>query len=414
MLNCEERDVFIEALVRRKILLNTLQAAVQHGGASKRNSGMKCHAPSMATWEKEVECARWCETLASDPAMTPEEKHNVLVAKLRSMGRFDADSITDLEAWSPFFALAASLAMLSYGQFSSEHQVALVELAMTYTAKGAYARARKILKTLLLRGEKLDQKTALLHGELQRFLLLVEAKHFTHSDSITSTRLLPLCFSDHQKNCTVQYMKCLLEESEQRELSPLVLLYCYLGVIGAALVLWLKLKDKGQELRLKEDIIRKTSQATSQNELQALKEEAHRRFEQKHAINLKKETTRQFIDSILHRCEKFLQANRCADYAAVWTFSFAKLRWEREHGGPSLLRFAERFIACCRDAQLDPLLSTIFLNEANLALKGNETITSYACDLSGVKLPLMRDSFASYLLLPLLGVGEEVSLSPSS
>ncbi|ESL07281.1 hypothetical protein TRSC58_05032, partial [Trypanosoma rangeli SC58] len=362
----------------------------------------------MTLWEKEMAYARWCEIVAGDISMSPEEKYNTLVAKVRCTECFDGEYITDLEAWSPFFVLAASLAMLRYGRFSSEHQAALVELAIAYTAKGAYARARKLLKTLL-RGEMLDDKMAPLHRELNLFLLLVEGKHITHIESITSSRLSPLCFCEPQTRDAVQDMKCRLEECEQCTLSIPVMLYCYISVIGAALDLWWKLKEENQKLLLKKDIVLKISQATLQKELQTLKEEAQRRAEQRCAINLKKETTRQFIDSTLNRCEKFLYVNKCVDYAAVWIFAFAKLRWGREHGGSSSLRFAEQFAACYRNSLFDSSISTIFLNEAQLALKGDAPLGSYTCDLTGVKLPLMQDGFVSEQLFLARSVAEDIS-----
>ncbi|RNE98702.1 hypothetical protein TraAM80_08668 [Trypanosoma rangeli] len=411
MLKCEERDLFLEALVRRKVLLSTLQTSIRQSGASKKGSGMVCSNSAMTLWEKETECACWCEIVAADTSMSPEEKYNTLVAKVRCTECFDGEYITDLEAWSPFFALAASLAMLRYGRFSSEHQTALVELAIAYTAKGAYARAQKLLKTVL-RGEKLDDKMASLHRELNLFLLLVEGKHVAHIETITSTRLSPLCFCDPQTRDAVQDMKCRLKECEQCALPIPVMLYCYISVIGAALDLWLRLKEEAQQLLLKKDILLKTSQVTLQKELQTLREEAHRRVEQRCVINLKKETTRQFIDSIINQCEKFLRVNKCVDFAAVWIFAFVKLRWEKEHGGSSSLRFAEQFVACYRDSLFDSSLSTIFLNESKLALKGDKPLGSYTCDLTGVKLPLMQDGFVSDRLFLALSVAEDISLSP--
>ncbi|KAH9589151.1 hypothetical protein LSM04_003033 [Trypanosoma melophagium] len=402
MLSYEERSWLLGLVLRQKVVLDFVQTVMHRGVRTNGDTQPRCSNSSLLQWEKEKQYSQFCNAIASDSLMGPEEKSQGIVAELNNIRKLSSMAIGDFVPLAPIFVLAVSLAKLQYGELSVEFQMASLELVLLYIARGAYSRASKILKSLA-QGEPLqDFQVVTMYRDLTAFLRLLNSRNFSNFISTEEERrFLPLIFCTDEKYYSVKKVTQHLEECKSKELPVTTMLFCYFSAITASFHILEHLTNECSTHNIKEDIFKKAPLATTLQELSALREDARQRIEKKASLNSKKEEVTRFVGVYLKECEEFIRSNKCGDFGALLAFAFVKIRWGKECGLLPFRKFLENFLNCCQNLQInDSVFLSIFIADADFALKGkNVPLFSCTCDISAVELPLVEGDIESSCFL---------------
>ncbi|KAG8347045.1 hypothetical protein ERJ75_000928700 [Trypanosoma vivax] len=399
MLTAEERGTLLDHIAKRVVVAELLNAVSTCGTASRSGAHVTEACFHMQRWERESQCAQWCEKIARDVSLSPEHKHELLKGEVSHARESGTVSILGVLQLTPVFTLAVSLSKLQHGLQAVEHNMASMELAMVYAARGGYKAALKLLRPLC-RGSAYDKGTVTLLDELV-FLCSLAGSHVQYPVSkIKFQRLLPVavCIGGGVDD-TVRRLTNRLEECVRLGASPSTTFLCRLGAVAVALRLLAKYAEKLHEKQIDRSIVTKIGEASTVNEIQHLKKQMELKISEARAISDERKALARLVHDLMQECEGFLRSSDYKEFGAVWAFAFAKLRWERECEFAGDHRLAKRLMECIHTLPLETPLLSVMVTEARAVLEGAATTpVPRVGELLDVEVPLEVPNFTSQLL----------------